>query len=378
MRILVAPASFKGSLSPGEAASAIADGLRAGFPACDLTQAPLADGGEGTLQTLLNALGGEVKPILVDDLLRRPVEAHVALFPDGVAFVESAQAAGLPLLGDAERDPMRASTFGVGQMIQAALDLGAGEIWIGLGGSATVDGGLGMLRALGAKLIDADGRDVPPGGQGLSQLASIDSSTLDDRLASTTLTALCDVDSVLLGSQGAQLYMPQKGATPEQCAKLTDAFGRFASLVEREFECDVRNIPGAGAAGGLGAALAFLGADLISGSRFVMDTLDIDRKLAWCDLVVTGEGWIDEQTLQGKPIGTLAERSRAHGCPVVALCGGHSGELEDFQAHGIDAVFAIVPGPVSLGQALTDAEQNLVATARSLGAWMRALSPDGQ
>lgn len=372
MRILVAPTSFKGSLSPGEAASAIADGLRAGFPACELTQTPLADGGEGTLQVLLNALDGQSKRVSVDDPLGRPVNAEIGLFPDGVAFVESAQAAGLPLLGDDERDPMRASTFGVGRMIQAALDVGAGEIWIGLGGSATVDGGLGMLRALGAKLLDADGRDVPPGGQGLSQLASIDSSTLDDRLAGTTLKALCDVDSVLLGSQGTQFYMRQKGATAEQCAKLTNALSRFAELTERECERDVRNILGAGAAGGLGAALAFLGADLVSGSQFVMNALEVDRKLASCDLVVTGEGQIDEQTWNGKTICVLAERARAHACPVVALCGGYSGNLENLQSQGIDAVFSIVPGPVSLENALAHADRHLAEAAQNLGIVLRA------
>ena len=352
----------------------MANGLQASFPQSERVQAPLADGGEGTLQVLLKALDGRSKRVSVDDPLGRPVNAEIGLFPDRIALVEMAQAGGLPLLGDDERDPMRASTFGIGQMIQAALDVGAEEIWIGLGGSATVDGGLGMLRALGAKLIDADGRDVPPGGQGLSQLASIDSSTLDDRLASTTLTALCDVDSVLLGSQGAQLYMPQKGATPEQRAELTDALGRFAELIERECECNVRNIPGAGAAGGLGAALAFLGADLVSGSRFVMDTLDIARKLAWCDLVVTGEGRIDEQTLQGKPIGVLAESARRHKCPVVALCGAYSGDLRALQPHGVTAVFPIVPEPTSEEDAMAYADRHVADAVQNLGQLLQALT----
>jgi glycerate kinase len=302
------------------------------------------------------------------------MESSIALLPNGVAFVEMAQAAGLTLLEEAERDPMRASSFGVGQLIKAALDEGAREIWVGLGGSATVDGGLGMLQALGVELRDPDGQAVPAGGRGLSELASIDASAWDRRLAHVKLKALCDVESVLLGPQGAELYMPQKGATSEQIPELTRGLGRFADLVARHSERDVRNISGAGAAGGLGASLAFLGADLVSGSRFVMDALEVDRKLASCDLVVTGEGTIDEQTLQGKTIGGLADRCRTAGRPLVALCGRHAGDLSDLQTEGMAAVFSIVPGAVSREAAMAEAGRYLEQTAHNLGAVVRVVA----
>ncbi len=374
MRILIAPTSFKGSLSPSEAARAMVNGLQAGFPGCALTQAPLADGGEGTLRLLRTTLDGRTKRVPVEDPLGRSVEASIALLPNGVAFVEMAQAAGLTLLDEDERDPMRASSFGVGQLIKAALDEGAREIWIGLGGSATVDGGLGMLHALGVRLRDPDGQALPPGGRGLIDLASLDASESDRRLAHVGLKALCDVESVLLGAQGAQLYMPQKGATQEQIPELIDGLERFADLVERDRERDVRNVPGAGAAGGLGAALAYLGAELVSGSRFVMDALDVDRKLASCDLVITGEGTIDDQTVQGKTIGALADRCRSFGRPLVALCGSHAGDLTDLQSEGIDAVFSIVSGPVSRDAAMAEAARYLEQTAHSVGVVMRLVA----
>lgn len=374
MRVLIAPAPFKGSLSSVAAADAIARGLRAGWPGAELSTTPLADGGEGTLHVLLSARDGTMDRVTVTDPFGRAVDAQLAWLPGGIAVVEMAQAAGLTLVTDGERDPMRASTYGVGQLIQEALDGGAREIWIGLGGSATVDGGLGLLQALGAQLLDDAGRPVSEGGQGLRDLATVDPSTLDARLSRTPLKALCDVDSVLLGPQGAQLYMPQKGASPDEAKLLAKGLERFADLVERDSGRDVRNVPGAGAAGGLGAALAFLGADLVSGSGFVMDALDVDRKLAWCDLVITGEGTIDDQTLQGKTIGSLADRCRSAGRPLVALCGSYSGNLTDLKAQGIDAVFPIVSGPVSRDAAMAKAEQNLSQTARNVGSLVRVIA----
>ncbi|MFB6286632.1 MAG: glycerate kinase, partial [Candidatus Bipolaricaulia bacterium] len=286
MRVLIAPAPFKGSLSSIAAADAIARGLRAGWPDAELSTTPLADGGEGTLHVLHSARDGTLERVTVTDPFGRAIEAQLGWLPGAIAVVEMAQAAGLALMTDEERDPMRASTHGVGESIRKALDGGAREIWIGLGGSATVDGGLGMLQALGAQLLDDAGRPVSGGGQGLRDLASVDLSTLDARLSRTPLKALCDVDSPLLGPQGAQLYMLQKGATTEQCEELASGLARFADLVERDLAGDVRDVAGAGAAGGLGAALTLLGADLVSGSRFVMDALDLDRKLASCDLVI--------------------------------------------------------------------------------------------
>ncbi len=374
MRVLIAPAPFKGSLSSVAAAEAIARGVRAGCPDAELSTTPLADGGEGTLHVLLNARDATSERVTVTDPFGRAVGAQLGWLPGDIAVVEMAQAAGLTLMTEDERDPMRASSFGVGQLIKAALDEGAREIWIGLGGSATADGGLGMLQALGAKLRDGGGRPVSEGGQGLRELASVDLSTRDARLSRTTLKALCDVDSPLLGPQGARRYMPQKGATPEQGEALASGLARFADLAERELAGDVRDTRGAGAAGGLGAALALLGADLVSGSRFVMDALDIDHELTSCDLVITGEGQIDEQTLAGKTIGALAGRCRSFGRPLVALCGSHSGKLTDLHAQGIDAVFAIVPGPASRDAAMAEAERNLAQTGQNVGAFVRAMA----
>lgn len=373
MRVLIAPAPFKGSLSSGAAADAIARGLRTGFPERATVRSPLADGGEGTLAVLRRALGGELQFVRVADPLGRTVTAELGWLPDGVAVVEMAEAAGLARLSPSERDPLRASTYGVGQLMGAALDAGAREIWIALGGSATVDGGLGLLQALGVRLTDAEGREVPRGGRGLRKLATLDPTGLDPRLDRVTLRALCDVDSPLLGPQGAPLFMAQKGATTQGIEALSAGLARFADRAERAFGREVRSLSGSGAAGGLGAALALLGAELTSGARFVLDALAIDDELARCDLVLTGEGQIDAQTLRGKAVGALAERARAHGRPVVALCGAYAGSLAALRALGLAAVLPIGRGPATLADALASAEADLAATAESLAGLLRAL-----
>ena len=372
-KILIAPAAFKGSLRPQEAAEAIAQGLRRALPEAELVPCPLADGGDGTLEVLLSALGGDLHRARVEDPLGRPVEAEFGVL-DGVAVIEMARAAGLVLLSPGERDPLRASTYGVGQLVLAALDEGVREIWLGLGGGATVDGGAGFLQALGAQLLDADGRPIPKGGEGLGKLTRLDLSTVDPRVRRTRVVALCDVLGPLLGPRGARLYMPQKGATPEQCEALERNLAHFAEVALRDAGIDVREIPGAGAAGGLGAALALLGAELVSGSGFIAEKLGLREHIQKCDLIFGGEGQLDAQTLEGKGILKLAHLARAHQKPLVILCGSRSGDLSPLHREGVTAAFSIVPGPVSLEEALRQGEQNLRETAYQLGVLLKALA----
>ena len=376
MKILIAPAAFKGSLRPAEAAQAIAQGLREALPDAELVERPLADGGDGTLEVLLRTLGGQLQKARVRDPLGREIETEFGLLEfEGrkVAVIEMAYAAGLVLLKPEERDPLRASTYGVGQLVRAALDVGAEEIWLGLGGSATVDGGAGFLQALGAKLLDVQGREIPRGGAGLAQLATIDFSTLDPRLKRTKLIALLDVLSPLLGEHGARLYMPQKGATPEMCDLLEQNLAHFAEVAKRDLGIDVREVPGAGAAGGLGAALALLGAELVSGSEFIAKKLGIDALIPECDLVIGSEGRVDEQTLEGKGLLTLARLARQHEKPLIVLCGSRGSELKGLHQAGVTAVLSVVPGPVTLEDALQNASIYVAATSYELGRLIQSL-----
>lgn len=376
MKVLVAPAAFKGSLRPKEAAEAMAEGLRQASPDFDLQICPLADGGDGTLEVLLAARGrgrgGRLLRVPVEDPLSRPVEAEFGLL-EGIAVIEMARAAGLVLLAPEERDPQKASTYGVGQLVLAALDRGVREIWLGLGGSATVDGGAGFLQALGAKLQDARGKPIPRGGAGLGRLARIDLSPLDPRVKRTKLVALCDVLSPLLGPRGARLYMAQKGATPEVCRELERNLAHFAEIALRDLGEDVREVPGAGAAGGLGAALALLGAKLVSGSEFIAEKLDLEGRVRGCDLLLGGEGQVDAQTLEGKGVLELARLARRHRKPLIVLCGSRSGDLSPLHREGVTAVFSVVPGPTAWEEALRRGEENVRETAYQLGTLLRAL-----
>jgi glycerate kinase len=374
MRVLVAPCSFKGSLSAKEAARAIVSGLKAASSKIETIACPLADGGEGTLEILLEALGGEKRAVRVEDPLGREVQAYYGLL-DGAnrAIIETAQAIGLTLLKPEERDPLRASSYGVGQLIRAALDLGVKGLWIGLGGSATVDCGAGMLQALGVRLLDAKGDEIPRGGRGLAELSVLDLSGLDPRLREVELIVLCDVMSPLLGPKGARLYMPQKGATPEACIQLEQGLERFAAAVQQAIGIDVRGIPGAGAAGGLGAAFSLLDGKLTSGSEFIIQKLKVEEGLKECDLAIGGEGRVDEQTLEGKATLALASIAKQNGKPFVILCGSRSEDLGALHEAGVTAVFTISPGPITLEEALKGAVQHLYQTARQLGALLYAL-----
>lgn len=371
MKILIAPDSFKESLSAREAACAIADGIRAVVPNAELMELPVGDGGEGTTEALLSARGGQRFTETVTGPLGDPVAAKWAMLDDGcTAIIECAAASGLVLVPFAARDASLTTTRGTGELILAALDRGATRFVIGLGGSATNDAGAGMLQALGARFLDAGGRELPAGGGALINLQRIDLGALDPRLASVSFSIACDVDNPLLGDHGASaVFGPQKGADPTMVRHLDFCLSQFARAVLDNTGRNVTDIPGAGAAGGLGAAfLGFFNTELQPGIDIVLDTLEFDRHLADADLVITGEGRVDGQTLRGKtPVG-VSRRAMAAGVPVLALAGIVGDGAEALFEHGVVAIHSIVPGVTSLPEALENAERNLRFAARNLAA----------
>ncbi|HCP62318.1 MAG TPA: glycerate kinase [Actinobacteria bacterium] len=331
MRVVVAPDKFKGTLTAVQAARAIADGWLRAFPRAEVDLVPMADGGEGTLDTLVDALGGERFTERVSGPLGDPVDAvwaSVRAEGGATAVVEMASASGLALLAPVRRAPLRTATYGTGQLIEAAAASGLRRLLVCIGGSASNDGGAGMAQAVGVRLLDAQGRDLAPGGAALLELALIDLSGLDRRVAAMRVIVATDVDNPLTGPNGAAaVYGPQKGASPEDVALLDRALGHFAAVIHRDLGVDVRNEPGAGAAGGLGAGLiAFLGAHMRPGVEVVMEAVGLRKRLQGADVVVTGEGSFDEQSLRGKtPAGVLraAEELRV---PAIVVCGQRSAD----------------------------------------------------
>ena len=325
MNILIAPDSFKESLEAIEVCEAIKAGFSNVFPDAAYTLLPLADGGEGTSAVLSYVLDGQWRQIQVRDPLMRPITAKYFLTADGMAVIEIAEACGLHLLTKDERNPLIASSFGVGEMIVDAIDQGATNILIGLGGSATNDAGAGMLQVLGVKLQDAKGTALKPGGSNLSQLHSIEHQALYNLLSDVTITVACDVTSPLCGPTGAShVFGPQKGATPEQVQSLDNALGIFAQVTNAHniSKTDCREFEGAGAAGGLGFGLmAYCNAKLKSGFDTIADIVELDKHLALADVVITGEGMFDAQTAMGKVASGVAKRAKQHNVPVIAICG---------------------------------------------------------
>ncbi|MBP1773856.1 MAG: glycerate kinase, partial [Holophagaceae bacterium] len=348
MRIIVAPDSFKGSVSALGVAEAMARGIHAVFPDADVLKVPIADGGEGTVEALVAATGGRLMHTDVRGPLGDPVRAHWGISGDGTtAFLEMASASGLPLISKERRDPRVTSTFGTGELVKAALDAGLRKLVIGIGGSATNDGGAGMARALGVRFLDAEGRDLPDGGAALARLARVDLSDLDPRLVETSILVACDVDNPLCGPRGASaIYGPQKGATPAMVEELDAALGVFAAVAAAATGREVALRPGAGAAGGLGAGLLFFTpASLRPGVAIVLETTGFEALVQTADLVLTGEGRTDFQTAMGKaPVGVAAV-ARRHGVPVVCLSGGLGDGADEVLAHGIDALASVVPQP---------------------------------
>lgn len=323
MRVLVAPQEFKGTLSAAQAAEAIAQGVRGAQPGWEVELAPIADGGPGTVDALVSTT--QYRPIeaQVTDALGRRVTAYFAMRGDGEAVVEMAQACGLSLLAASERDPLRATSYGAGELIRAALDAGAKQIDVGAGGSATTDGGAGALLALGMRLLDAGGGDLPPGGAALRGLAAVDATTLDMRLANAKLRVWVDVQNPLLGPDGAAgVYAPQKGARGEEVAVLEAGLARLAAVLRDAGLGDVAALPGAGAAGGLAFGLsAVFGAQLVPGFEQVARALRLEERVRACDVVLTGEGRLDVQTGYGKGPAALAQLARARGRPIICFAG---------------------------------------------------------
>ena len=354
MHALIAPAPFKGSLSAAAAAEAMVEGARRaahelGHPLA-LDVVPLADGGEGTVDAVQRARGGTLRYARVRDPLGRPIEAAYLLLDDGTAVVEMAAASGLPLLAAQERDPLRASTHGTGDLIAAALDAGARRLVIGVGGSATVDGGAGMAEALGVRLLDDAGHPLPPSGGALLGLAHVDLLALRPGLRDVEIDVLCDVQNPLCGPNGAaRVFGPQKGATPAMVETLDAGLGRLGEVLEREVGRPLAQMPGAGAAGGLAAGLAgFLGARLRPGIDVILDLLDVPRRLRAADLALTGEGQLDRQTSGGKVIAGLARAADEAGVPVVAIAGRVVPQARELYTRGLRAAFSLADGPRSL------------------------------
>lgn len=366
MRVIVAPDSFKGSASAPEVATAMERGIRTVFPDADVVAFPIADGGEGTVDALVAATAGRIETRTVRGPLGEPVAARWGVLGDGTtAVVETAAASGLPLVPPERRDPRVTTTFGTGELLRAVLDAGLRTIVVGLGGSATNDGGAGLLRALGVRLLDAGGRDLPDGGAALAGLARIDATGLDPRLSETELLVACDVDNPLTGPRGASaVFGPQKGATPEAVRALDAALARFAQVARTVTGRDVASIPGAGAAGGLGAGLLFFTpARLRPGIELVLAATRFAEAVAGADLVLTGEGRTDAQTAMGKaPVG-VAAAARAKGVPVICLSGSLGDGWETVLDAGIDAVQSVAPGPITLDESMARAPELIAAAA---------------
>ena len=370
MKIVIAPDSFKESLSAAGVASALARGLRQALPAAEIRECPLGDGGEGTLDAVLAATGGEVREARVTGPLGEPVTARWGwLAEQRTAFVEMASASGLELVPRARRDVRVATPHGTGELLRAALDAGAERLVLAIGGSATNDGGAGVLQALGVRLLDGQGQALAPGGAALSSLASLDVTGLHPRLAAVEVVIAADVDNPLCGPQGAsQIFGPQKGASPEQVRELDAALAHFATVTAATLGRDVSEQPGAGAAGGVGfAALAFLQATFRPGIEVVAELVGLEEALQGADLAVTGEGRLDGQTLRGKTPAGVLRLAQRHGVPVVAVAGSLGEGYDALYQQGLAAAFSLVPGPLSLEEALAQAEGLLERTARDIG-----------
>ncbi|MEA4824395.1 MAG: glycerate kinase [Clostridiaceae bacterium] len=367
-KFVIAMDSYKGSLSSVDAGNAVRRGILRVLADSDVVCIPIADGGEGTVDAYLAACGGERVLKTVTDPLGGTVRAVYAVLPDGTAVIEMAASSGLPLVPVARRDPKVTTTRGFGELLRDALDRGARELLLGIGGSATNDGGTGMLSALGARFLDAQGRLLPEGGAALSHLARIDLSGLDPRLAECRIRVACDVDNPLCGTRGASaVFGPQKGASPEDVARLDSALGRYADIAEVSLGVSARVDAGAGAAGGLGFALkAFLHAALTPGVDLLLETAKFEEQLSGCDCVITGEGATDYQTAYGKaPVG-VSRKAAARGIPAFILSGtlgrGHTAVYRE----GVTAAFSIVDRPMTLECAIENAAPLLEAAAERL------------
>ena len=358
MKIVIAPQAFKGSLSALNVANAVQKGVRRIFPDAQILTCPVADGGDGTLETLVESSGGKIMETNVADPTGKPIVAQWGAMGDGnTAVIEMARTSGLALLTLEERDPLNATTYGLGEIIVSALNKGFRKFIVGIGGSATNDAGAGMAQALGIKLMDREGRNLVFGGAALQNLSVIDTSNIDQRVLESNFQIACDVNNPLTGPEGASaVYGPQKGATEENVWQLDSALGVFAEVAKRDLGKDISNLEGAGAAGGLGAGMiAFVEGHLRAGVDIVLDTVNLAEKLESADLVITGEGSIDFQTVYNKaPIG-VARMAKARGIPTIGISGMLGKNYQIVHNHGIDAALSIANGPISLEESLQNA-----------------------
>lgn len=371
MKIVIAPDSYKESLSASKVAQAIEKGFREIFPDAHYVSVPVADGGEGTVEAMIAATQGSERRAWVTGPLGEKVHACWGISGDGkTAFIEMAAASGLALVPPEKRNPLVTTSRGTGELILQALENGATNIIIGIGGSATNDGGAGMVQALGGRLLDANGAEIGFGGGSLKQLCAVDISTLDPRLNQCTLRVACDVTNPLTGENGAsRIFGPQKGASEEMVAELDLNLSHYADVIHQSLHIDVKTVPGAGAAGGMGAALmAFLGAELKSGIEIVTTALNLEQHIQDCTLVITGEGRIDSQSIHGKvPIG-VANLAKKHHKPVIGIAGSLTPDVGVVHQHGIDAVFSVLTRIVNLEEAFRGAEENIYRASRNIAA----------
>lgn len=374
MKIVIAPDSYKESLPACEVAQAIESGFREIFPDAQYVKVPVADGGEGTVEAMIAATHGTVKTSRVTGPLGEPVDAMWGISGDGLtAFIEMAAASGLALVPAAQRNPLLTTSRGTGELILHALEQGAKSIIIGIGGSATNDGGAGMVQALGARLSDANGKELTAGGGSLISLNSIDIAGLDPRLAACSLRVACDVTNPLTGDLGAsRVFGPQKGATDAMIVELDASLAHYAEIIKKSLHIDVLNVPGAGAAGGMGAALmAFLGAELGRGIEIVTQALNLEEHIHDCSLVLTGEGRIDSQSIHGKvPVGVASVAKKYHK-PVIGIAGCLTTDVGVVHQHGIDAVFSVLTQIGTLDEAFRGAFDNIQRASRNVAATLQ-------
>ncbi|WP_367306839.1 glycerate kinase [Alicyclobacillus acidocaldarius] len=370
--ILLAPDSFKGSLTARETAEAMAEGVSRACPSAQLTLVPIADGGEGTLDAIATSTNARWLSAVVTTASGQPKQGRFLALPDGTAVVECAEAVGLPEALRSGADVWHRTTAGVGEFIRRALDMGHRRIAVALGGSGTNDAGTGLLAALGVRFLDDEGDEVPPVPAEFHRVARVDASGLDQRLRGAEILAVCDVDNPLLGEHGAtSVFGPQKGVRAHDVPHLEDVLAHVAARCEAAFGRKAADLPGAGAAGGLGFALYLLGAARVSGIDFVLDAVGFDHALERAALVLTGEGRTDAQTAHGKAVAGVARRAKARGVPVFCISGAIGPGAERLYDHGVSALFATAPGPIALDEAMANATPLLAsATENAVRAWL--------
>lgn len=358
MRVIVAPDSYKGSISAKDICMAAEKGIKNVIPDAEVLSLPLADGGEGTMENLVFASGGARRSVYVTGPMGEKIEAAYGVMGDKeTVIIEMAQASGLPLVREGRKNPMKTTSYGTGELIAHALNAGYRKFIVGLGGSATNDGGLGMLQALGMKFYGKDNDEVTNDGTGLTRLAAYDETGLDSRIKDSTFIIASDVTNKLCGPEGAAaIFGPQKGATPDMVKKLDHGLSRFSDIVEQKTNINMKKLTGGGAAGGMGASMiVFLNAEVRPGISIMMDETNFEEKMKTADLVITGEGKLDGQTLSGKVIKGVCSAAAKHNVPIIALCGMVDLPAAETRRLGLLAAFSIVPGPCSLDVALQEA-----------------------